>query len=166
MTSGSGPSSRIEPARTNSTPWRTTRHDPAFRARRLDRARNASAFPDDVDRAQLFSWPCSAREPRSRLIPREVPKSAFLMSCNAIAFPPQRRSDVTPLDQLFQMRAAPVCTTAGPADQEFLPASSRARFSSVPSRESHRSSFSSAMARGHEFKKRPCARWNAGPARP
>ena len=121
ITSGSGPSSRIEPASTYGTPRVTSAcmiplfAMPPRTAASIDPARRTALI------ARICSaWPPSTPSPELD-IPSVVPKMAASRSCTATALPPRSALQYPfSMNQIMSSRAR-ACTSAGPITHRILP---------------------------------------------
>ena len=114
-TSGSGPSSRMDPARTNGTLFATHSYmmplarRPDETIRLIDPALNTS-----FTASMWLRCPCGAGAPSLTLMPSDVPRVALSMSCTASALPASSPCMNPPRTSAATEPAAPVCTMAGP----------------------------------------------------
>ena len=111
-----GPSSRMLPARTKSTPARThSTMTPARQHAGLDRRPDAAGAVDGVDGAHVVAVAALHRAPASRSTPSEVPKRASSASWTASALPASSTSTQPRRISSVKYAAPPVWTTTGPA---------------------------------------------------
>jgi hypothetical protein len=130
ITSGSGPSSRIDPHSTNGTPHSTSA---CMMPSRTAPCRTASAI-DPAARTRLIARMCSPCPPAVAcpvpLMPSVVPKIDASMSCTATALP-ARNAPTKPFRTNHVMSArAREWTSAGPATHTGRPPRSRSSTSS------------------------------------
>ena len=125
MTSGSGPSSRIEPARTNGVPVLTSVYiSPLV----MSPASTAAAI-EPCPRTTLIAlrwcwWPPAAGVPSDSETPSDVPNMRRLDVVHRDRVATEQHADVAQLDQSGDVLPGPVWTTAGPTTaMTSLPAS-------------------------------------------